>query len=147
MAEVERDAALMERSLAAAADREAEMRVALFARFLGAYPERRPAFLHMEMTSIRMTNETLGWMLALAEQRRWVWGQVAELVFQHRNYGTLPLEEYAVFIDMAVEELGKVAGDGWSPATAAAWQRQAEALKAMIAHAITEWTESPLAYP
>lgn len=40
---------------------------------------------------------------------------------------------------MTVEELGAAAGAAWSAAIAAAWQRHAEALKAMIRKARAEW--------
>ncbi|WEK41953.1 MAG: globin [Candidatus Sphingomonas colombiensis] len=137
----------MERSLLAAAPHEPAMRAALFERFFARYPARRALFMHVEATSLRMTSETLGWMLGLAQGEGWVWGQVAELVYQHRNYGHLPADEYADFVDMAIDALGEAAGPEWSDATDAAWGRNAQALNTLIARAISEWTTSPLSYP
>lgn len=83
------DAKLIEASLIALDGREAEMRALLFERFFDRYPERRAIFLHVDATSVRMTDETLQWMHGLAADKSWVWSQVAELVFNHRNYGRL----------------------------------------------------------
>ncbi|OJV33128.1 globin [Sphingomonas sp. 67-36] len=143
---MESDAELMERSLVAAAPNEAAMRAALFDRFLARYPDHRALFMHVEATSIRMTDETLTWLLGLAQGEDWVWGQVAEIVYQHDNYGHLPAGEYADFIDMAIDALGEAAGTDWNEATVAAWRRNAAALNALIARAIGEWNASPLPY-
>jgi hypothetical protein len=94
-----------------------------------------------------MTDEALQWMLGLASGAGWVWGQVAELVYQHRNYGQLAQAEYDLFVDLTVEGMGRVAGDSWTPECAAAWTRAAADLKRMVARAIAEWTASPLPYP
>ncbi|WP_298674799.1 globin domain-containing protein [uncultured Sphingomonas sp.] len=144
---MESDAALMERSLVATAPREPAMRAALFERFLARYPDHRALFMHVEATSQRMTSEALGWMLGLAQDESWVWSQIAELVFQHRNYGHFPAQEYADFVDMAIDALGEAAGDDWDAPADAAWRRQAQALNTLIARAISEWTASPLPFP
>ena len=133
------DAALMEVSLVAVADAGIDIRHALFDRFFAAFPDRRASFMIVDASSRRMTDETLQMMLGLAKGESWVWPLVAELVFTHRAYGPLPIAEYDAFIDMTVAELGAAAGAAWSAATAAAWQRQAEALKAMIRKARVEW--------
>lgn len=134
-------AALMEASLLAIAESGIDIRHALFDRFFAAYPDRRNTFLNLEVSSVRMTDETVQMMFGLATDETWVWPLVAELTFTHRNYGALPMAEYDVFIDMTVEELGQAAGDAWTPECAAAWALQAERLKTMIAKAKTEWTE------
>lgn len=139
------DAALIEASLLALDGKEAAMRARLFDRFFARFPERRAIFLALDATSVRMTDETLQWMLGLASGRAWVWSQVAELVFNHRNYGHLSHAEYAMFIDLAIDTLGEMVP--WNADTDAAWRRQGEALKAMIARAQAEWTAAPLAYP
>ncbi len=131
------DAALMEASLIAAAD--ADIRLPLFARFFAVFPERRPSFISVDAASRRMTDETLQMMFGLAQGEAWVWPLVAELVFTHRSYGALPIAEYDAFIDMTVEELGAAAGKSWTAEAAAAWQRHADALKAMIRKARAEW--------
>ncbi|QDZ08615.1 globin [Sphingomonas panacisoli] len=141
------DAALIEASLLALDGQEAAMRERLFERFFARFPDRRAIFLAIDATSVRMTDETLQWMLGLASERKWVWSQVAELVFNHRNYGHLTHEEYAVFIDLAIDALGETIVDAWDEKTDAAWRRQAATLKDMIARAQTEWTAAPLAYP
>jgi hypothetical protein len=133
------DAALMEASLVAVADAGIDIRHALFERFFAAYPDRRASFISVDAASRRMTDETLQMMLGLAQGEGWVWPLVAELVFTHRNYGALPIAEYDAFIDMTVEELGLAAGPAWSAECDAAWQRQADALKAMIRKARAEW--------
>jgi len=143
---MESDAELMERSLAAAAPNEAGMRAALFERFLTRHPDHRALFMHVEATSIRMTDEALTWLLGVAQGENWVWGQIAELVYQHNNYGHLPAEDYADFIAMTIDALEEAAGAEWNEATAAAWQRSATALNALITRAIGEWSASPLRY-
>lgn len=140
------DAALIEASLIALDGREAAMRATLFERFFDRYPARRDIFLHVAASSVRMTDETLQWMYGLAQGRKWVWAQICELVFNHRNYDQLHAEEYAAFIDLAIDALRDTIG-GWDDATDAVWRRQAETLKGLIERAMHEWTEAPLAYP
>jgi len=136
------DAARMEASLAAVADAGIDIRLPLFERFFGAYPDRSPSFISADAASRRMTDETLQMMFGLASGEAWVWPLVAELVFTHRSYGPLPIEEYDAFIDMTVAELGAAAGDAWSDETAAAWARSADAMKAMIRKARAEWADA-----
>lgn len=133
------DVAAMEASLVAVADAGVDVRHALFDRFFAVFPDRRASFMIVDASSRRMTDETLQMMLGLAKGEGWVWPLVAELVFTHRAYGPLPIAEYDAFIDRTVEELGTASGAGWSAAAAAAWRRQAEALKAMIRQARAEW--------
>lgn len=135
----ESDAARMEASLAAVAEAGIDIRHALFDRFFAAFPERRASFMVVDASSRRMTDETLQMMFGLAKGEGWVWPLVCELVHTHRAYGPLPIAEYDAFIDMTVVELGEAAGAVWSADCAAAWQRQAAALKAMIRRARTEW--------
>ena len=136
------DAALMEASLMVVADAGIDIRHALFQRFFAAYPGRRASFISIDASSRRMTDETLQMMFGLAQGEGWVWPLVAELVFTHRSYGPLPIAEYDAFIDMTVEELGAAAGTAWNADTAAAWQRHADALKAMIRRARAEWEQA-----
>lgn len=133
------DVLAMEASLAAVADAGIDIRHALFDRFFAAFPDRRTSFMVVEASSRRMTDETLQMMFGLAKGEGWVWPLVAELVFTHRAYGPLPIGEYDAFIDMTVAELGAAADAAWSADAAAAWQRHAAALKAMIRRARAEW--------
>jgi hypothetical protein len=133
------EVAAMEASLAAVADAGIDIRHALFDRFFAAFPDRRASFMVVDASSRRMTDETLQMMFGLAKGEGWVWPLVAELVFTHRAYGPLPIGEYDAFIDMTVTELGAAAGPEWSAEAAAAWQRHADALKAMIRRARAEW--------
>ena len=133
------DAALMERSLLALAERGIEIRHTLYERFFAAFPGRREAFLCPHATSIRMTDETLQIMYGLAAGEDWVWTLVAELIGTHRSYGHLPLAEYEAFIDLAVDELASALGDDCPPACHAAWQRQASRFKQMVADASDDW--------
>ena len=134
---VARHVAAMEASLAAAAD--ADIRLPLFERFFAAFPERRASFISVDAASRRMTDETLAMMLGLAKGEGWVWPLVTELVFTHRSYGALPIAEYDAFVDMTVDELGTAAGVEWTVEAKSAWQRHADALKAMIRKARKEW--------
>lgn len=133
------DAALIEASLLALAERGIEIRHRLFDRFFDAFPDRRKDFLAREATTIRMTDETLQILYGLAGEEPWVWPLVAELVATHRSYGRLPLAEYDGFVDLLVAELGDVLEEQWTLPVAAAWHRQAERLKTMIAEATAEW--------
>ncbi|WP_332819422.1 hypothetical protein [Sphingopyxis sp.] len=135
----EADAALMEASLIAVANAGIDIRIPLFDRFFAAFPERRASFMVVDASSRRMTDETLQMMFGLAKGESWVWPLVAELVFTHRAYGPLPIAEYDAFIDMTVAEVGAAAGTAWNARAAAAWQRHADALKAMIRRARAEW--------
>jgi hemoglobin-like flavoprotein len=136
------DAALMEASLVAIAERGIDIRHTVFDRFFAAYPDRRATFLNLDVSSVRMADETVQMIFALASGEKWVWPLVAELTFTHRNYGALPMAEYDAFIDMTVEELGTAAGGAWSPDCEAAWRSAAEQLKSMIARAKREWNEA-----
>lgn len=140
------DADLIEASLTALDGREAAMRTLLFDRFFARYPDRRAIFFHVDATSVRMTDETLQWMYGLARDRKWVWSQVAELVFNHRNYGDLGQDEYDAFVDLAIDALRDTVDD-WNAPTESAWRRQAASLKTLVARARAEWAASPLAYP
>lgn len=140
-----RDAELIEASLIALEGRETAMRDLLFERFFARFPERRAIFLHVDAISVRMTDETLQWLYGLAQDRKWVWSQVAELVFNHRNYGVLRQEEYDAFVDFAIDALRDTV-DGWSAAAESAWRRQAATLKTLVARARAEWAASPLAF-
>jgi len=135
----EADAAVMEASLTAVAEAGIDIRHALFDRFFAAFPERRASFMVVDASSRRMTDETLQMMFGLAKGEGWVWPLVTELVFTHRSYGPLPIGEYDAFIDMTVAETGHAAGAAWSADCAAAWQRHADELKAMIRRARAEW--------
>ena len=139
------DAELIEASLIALDGREAAMRDLLFDRFFARFPERRALFLHVEATAPRMTDETMQWLYGLAQDRKWVWSQVAELVFNHRNYGALRQEEYDAFVDLAIDALRDTV-DGWNAAIESAWRRQAATLKTLVARARAEWAASPLAF-
>ena len=140
-----RDADLIEASLTALDGREAAMRGLLFDRFFARFPERRALFLHVEATSVRMTDETLQWLFGLAHDRKWVWSQVADLVFNHRNYGELGQHEYDAFVDFAIDALRDTV-DAWDAPTESAWRRQAASLKTLVARARAEWAASPLAF-
>jgi hypothetical protein len=139
------DAELIEASLIALDGRETAMRGLLFDRFFARFPERRAIFIHVDATSVRMTDETLQWLYGLAQDRKWVWSQIAELVFNHRNYGELRQDEYDVFVDFAIDALRDTI-DHWDAATEGAWRRQAATLKTLIARARAEWAASPLAF-
>lgn len=137
------DAELIEASLVALDGSEAAMRARLFDRFLARFPERREIFIHVDATAVRMTDETLQWLHGLAQDRKWVWSQVAELVINHRNYGALRQEEYDAFVDLAIDALRDTI-DTWDAAAEGAWRRQAASLKTLIARARAEWAASPL---
>jgi hemoglobin-like flavoprotein len=131
----------MEQTLALLAEHKIELRHGLYERFFAAFPARQAAFLCPEATSLRMTDETLQMLHGLAGDEKWVWPLVAELVYTHRAYGTLPLREYDAFVDMVIEELEATLGADWTRAQADAWLEQAEALKTMIGKAQAEWDQ------
>lgn len=133
------DAALIEATLVRLAERGIELRHGLYDRFFAAYPARRADFLCPEATSVRMTDETLQMIHGLAADESWVWPLVAELSYTHRAYGRLPFEEYETFVDLTVTTMADALGVDWSQAEAAAWGRQADRLKAMIAKAQNDW--------
>ena len=136
------DAELMEASLIAGAEAGLELRFALFDKFFTAWPDRRADFLNLDAASRRMTDETLEMMMGLAkEQKQWVWPQVAELAFTHRNFGQLPWVEYESWIALTIETVAEAAGASWNSETEAAWIRQGERLKALIMEARIRWDE------
>lgn len=134
------DAELMEASLIAVADAGVELRHPLFARWFAAWPDRAATFINADAASRRMTDETLEIMLGLAKgEEQWVGPLVDELTFTHRSYGRLLWAEYESWIDLTVVVVGDVAGAAWNAETEAAWQRQAERLKLMLATARADW--------
>lgn len=136
------DAGLIEACLVAVADRNIDIRLDLFERFLDEFPQQRPAFLNLDAASRRMTDETLQILYGLAQGEGWVWPLVAELVGTHRNYGALTVDEYDAFIDMTVDAVRDAAAAIWSEQHGAAWTRQSAALKAMIRRAGNEWDQA-----
>ncbi len=136
------DVALIEASLASIEVAGLDIREPLFERFFATYPARRATFYNAEVTTRRMTDETVQMMHGLAGEETWVWPLVAELVFTHRNYGHLPMEEYDAFIDMAVDELALAADTVWNAECEAAWRVQAEKLKTMILEARSGWNRA-----
>ena len=143
MAEPISDAALMEASLLAVADAVGagapDVRFPLFDRFFAAFPDRRATFYNVEAASPRMTDETVQMLFGLAADEGWVQGLVNELTYTHRQYGALPADEYATWVDLTVDVLRDTAGAAWDDDTEAAWRRAAERLKAMVAEARTGW--------
>ncbi len=136
------DVAAMEASLAASAESGVDLRGPLFDRYFAAYPHRRPIFYNPEVSSRRMTDETIGMMLGLAQGEDWVTPLANELMFTHRNYGALPMAEYDAFIDMTVETMAEAAGGAWSDEADAAWRAQAGQLKSLIREARQGWTRA-----
>jgi hypothetical protein len=134
------DAELMETSLIAVADSACEVRHGAFLRFFADWPERRATFLNVDAASRRMTDETLEMMLGLAKgEELWVGPLVDELAFTHRSYGRLPLVEYEGWVGNVIDELAALAGAAWDAETDAAWRRQGERLKTLIAAAREGW--------
>jgi hemoglobin-like flavoprotein len=131
----QRDAELMEASLLAVADEECDIRSLSFERFFAAYPDRRPLFYNYDAATPRMSNETVEMLVGLASDANWVWYQIAALVHNHRNYGSLGRAEYDCFVDCTIEALRMAAGIAWSDDCEDAWQRQGARLKSMIAEA------------
>lgn len=136
------DIVWLEESLVALADQEIDIRGPLFDQFFAAFPERRPAFLNLDAASRRMTDECLQMLYGLAGGEGWVWPLVAELVATHHNYGVIPMMEYDAFIDTTVAQLAAAQGEGWTEDHAAAWGRQADALKKMVREATAGWAQA-----
>ena len=129
------DAELMEENLLSIAEQDVHLRDTLFARFFEIYPDRRALFYSEEAAQPRMLNETLDMLYGLASDEKWVWFQIASLVYNHRNYGDFAQAEYDQFVDLTVDAIGAASGDSWTEAHKAAWARQATKLKEMIAKA------------
>lgn len=127
--------AQMEKSLLAIGQTGIDIAPKLFERFLAAFPEQRVAFTNLEAAMGRMTNETVEALFGLANLEHWVPVTITNFVDLHRNYGEIPLKQYASFVDMVVDALAQAAGHGWSPAQEAAWRMQAQRLNGMIAEA------------
>lgn len=125
-------AAIMEASLIAAAESDIDIRQIVFDRFFEAFPETRPLFYNLEAASGRMINETLEAMIGLADDASWVTTTVVNFVDLHRNYGTIPFEQYAAFVDMTVDALAVTVGDTWSSAAQNTWDVAAARLKTLI---------------
>ena len=82
-----------------------------------------------------MTNETVEALLGLATREYWVPVTITNFVDLHRNYGEIPLEQYAAFVNMLVDTLAEAAGRAWTEAQDHAWKSQAKRLNGMIAEA------------
>lgn len=131
-----RDAELMEASLLAIADEDADIRSISFERFFAVYPDRRTLFYNYDAATPRMSNETIEMLVGLASDAGWVWYQIAALIHNHRNYAPLAREEYVCFVDCTIDALRIAAGVAWSDACEQAWQRQGTRLKELIAQAL-----------
>lgn len=127
------DLALMEESLCALGD--TDILPALFDRFFEAFPEQRPAFINLEAASARMTNETIEAMMGLADGAPWVETTIVNFVDLHRNYGPIPHDQYAAFVDMTVTAMEAAADPPWCLAQTKVWHSHASALKSMIEQA------------
>lgn len=125
----------MEKTLLAIAETGIDIAPLLFERFLAAYPGQRATFTNLEAAMGRMTNETVEALLGLASCQYWVPVTIANFVDLHRNYGEIPLAQYAAFVDMTVDALLEAAGPSGTAAQEAAWRAQAERLNRMIAEA------------
>lgn len=128
-------AAVMERTLVAIADANVDIVPAVFERFLATFPEQRAAFTNLEAAQGRMTNETVEALLGLATREYWVPVTITNFVDLHRNYGEIPLEQYAAFVNMVVDTLADAAGQDWTEEQELAWKSQADRLNGMIAEA------------
>lgn len=58
------------------------------------------------------------------------------------QYGIIPMTEYDAFIDATVQQLAAANGATWTDDHAAAWGRQAEALKTMVREATAGWAQA-----
>jgi len=116
--------AQMEKTLLAIAKTGIDITPMLFERFLATFPEQRATFTNLEAAMGRMTNETVEALLGLAALEHWVPVTIANFVDLHRNYGEIPLGQYAAFVDMVVDALTEAAGPGWSPGQETAWRRR-----------------------
>ena len=103
----------------------------VFDRFFAEFPEARDLFPHVEAAAGRMVKETLEAMLGLAEEAWWVETTIINFVDLHRNYGDIAPAQWNAWVDMSIDILVDAAGSD-APGEAA-WRRQAERLKAMIA--------------
>ena len=131
------DAALLEQTLEALADRDDALRIELFERFFAAFPARRADFIAFEASSRRMTDETLQLLYGQASGAHWLWTQVADLVDLHRAYGVIPDAEFDRFIEMTAHTACDLADAG--TAERSAWNRQAEALQGLVHKARADW--------
>lgn len=129
----------MEASLVALAEREIDIRHALFDRFFAEFPHRQPLFYAPDAASRRMTDETLRLLHGIAAGEGWPEHLINELVSTHLNYGALTDAEYARFIDLTVSTIADALGSEWDSATADAWTDAATHLKRLIVSAQAGW--------
>ena len=106
-----------------------------FDRFFAEFPDAPALFPHVEAAAGRMVNETLEALFGLAEDAWWVETTVVNFVDLHRNYGDISAIQWVRWVDIVIDVLVESTGqpiDIGAPGEAA-WRRQAEQLKAMIA--------------
>lgn len=125
------DTAAMTALLDAAGEAGVDIVPVVFDRFFAEFPEARDLFPHVEAAAGRMVNETLEAMLGLAEEAWWVETTIVNFVDLHRNYGDIAPAQWNAWVDMTVDVLAEATGS--DVPGVAAWRRQAERLKAMIA--------------
>jgi hypothetical protein len=127
----------MERDLEALAGQEAAFREMAFGRFLLAVPGRAGHFLNLPVSSVRMADMALAWLLAEARGEWWLEGEVAEIVHTHLGFGDPGAADYGDFLDDVIAALAGTVGldaDG-----RAAWEAAAVRLKARVAAMRAAW--------
>ena len=126
---------VLERSLYAVAAAGEDITPQFFAQFFARHPEQQAMFFQPTVSCGAMVTEILENLLALATNEGWVTNSIHNLVIAHRCYGNFPLPLYAELLDLFVETLADLAGDGWSAEFDAAWRQVTAQLYALIAHA------------
>lgn len=131
------DAARMERDLAALAGHEAAFRALAFGRFLLAAPGRAVHFLNLPVSSVRMADMALSWLLAEARGEWWLDGELAEIVHTHLGFGDPQAADYGAFLEDVIAALDAVVG--LDADARAAWGRAAAALGPRIGQMRAAW--------
>lgn len=131
------DHELIEQTLSALDGKEDSYRLKVFERLFTAYPEAREAFLGFDGSSVRMSNEVLELLHGLAGGEDWVATQTTDVIDLHQSYGDFRLDQFRHFADLAAATVCDVTDANADQR--AAWQRQADKLKPLIAQARTDW--------
>lgn len=131
------DNELIEQTLTALDGKEDAYRVEVFNRLFADYPEAQEAFLGFDGSSVRMSNEVLELLHGLASGADWVETQTTDVIDLHQSYGDFRLDQFHHFADLAAATVCDITGA--SAEQRAAWQRQADKLKPLIAQSRTDW--------
>ena len=129
------DAALIERTLEIAAEREADLTPRVYARLFAAHPEMEALFVRDTNGAVRgeMLARVFEMILDFIDRRAYAAQMIQCEVVTHEGYG-VPPEVFGVFFGTVAETLREVLADDWTPAIEASWRAMLDQMDWFATH-------------